>query len=85
METILKAIEEFKPLNIKVELIGSWLWITGETYPIREKLKALGFLFSGSKKAWFYNGSDKKIRYSKYKSVDEIKQRFGCVEVTGGV
>lgn len=35
--------------NITIEIIGSWLWISGKTYEIKEVLKELNFKFSKQK------------------------------------
>ncbi len=37
------------------EIIGSWLWISGNTYPIREQLKNMGFSYAHIKKCWYYH------------------------------
>lgn len=49
---IISVIIHFE--NVKIEIIGSWIWITGNTYPYREKLKELSFKWSKSKSAWYY-------------------------------
>lgn len=52
----------FRFENITIEILGSWIWVTGDTKAIKEQLKELGFLFSSKKAAWFYNGDSKKKR-----------------------
>ncbi len=32
--------------DITIEIIGAWLWISGNTYPHRKELKELGFKFA---------------------------------------
>lgn len=39
--------------DIKIELLGRWLWITGNTKPIKDLLKQLDFKWSFKKQAWF--------------------------------
>ncbi len=78
--TIENILENVKALNgLKIELVGSWIWATGATFENKEKLKALGFMFSKNKKAWFYNGSSvKPKRYiSKYANFEQIKMNYG--------
>lgn len=36
--------------NITIEIIGNWIWISGNTYQYRKELKDLGFKFAGQKK-----------------------------------
>ncbi len=40
--------------DITIEIIGAWLWISGNTYPHRKELKELGFKFASQKKCWFW-------------------------------
>lgn len=80
----MQILEQLRSLNLqncRLEKIGSWLWISGATYSIKEQLKSLGFLFSSSKKAWFYNGSSLKSRMSFYKTIEELKNKWGVENV----
>lgn len=46
-------ISELKTMcGVIIEVCGYWIWLTGDTYSHHEKIKALGFKFSGAKKAW---------------------------------
>ena len=69
--------------NITIELIGSWLWITGETKPIKEYLKELGFKFSGKKSAWYWKPGEKKYRKKSKRelNLDEIRNLYGSETV----
>ena len=40
--------------DITIEIIGAWLWISGNTYHHRKELKELGFKFASQKKCWFW-------------------------------
>ena len=31
---------------IVIELCGNWVWLSGQTYPYKEELKKIGFLFA---------------------------------------
>jgi len=46
-----KTIEKSKDIEIKKE--GSWTWVYGKTYEIKEKLKEQGFRWSARRKAWY--------------------------------
>ena len=45
--------------GIIINFVGSWLWLSGDTYQVKETIKAAGFKFSGKKKAWYYIFSKK--------------------------
>jgi len=61
--------------NITIELIGSWIWVSGETKEIKEKLKELGFKWARKKKMWYYG--EMKSKNPNPKSIDEIKSKYG--------
>lgn len=72
-------IQKIITLDIKIEIIGSWIWCF-EAYTCREQLKELGFWFSKSKKAWVYSGGA-KARYRSRNSVDDLRDRWGSEKI----
>jgi hypothetical protein len=64
--------------NITIEIIGSWLWITGSTYQYREYLKSIGLKWQPKKSAWYWTNSEKK-RYTKTMSMDHIRSKYGSI------
>lgn len=81
MMEIIEQLKQINPIGCKIELIGSWLWISGKTFSIKEQLKELGFFFSANKKAWFYNGQQFKSRKAFYKNLEELKLKWGVENV----
>lgn len=66
--------------GVKIDICGSWVWLTGTTYLYCEQLKALNFHFSRSKKAWYWN--DNKIRRLRgMYSLKEIYEKYGKIPV----
>ncbi len=63
--------------GIQLEICGSWLWITGDTKPHKDQLKALGCLWSKNKSAWYYNGSQVKKRRAHCKNMNEVRAKWG--------
>ena len=52
---LIGVIQKLMPIyDLTLELIGSWLWIQGKTYPHKALLKRLGCTYSGAKAAWFF-------------------------------
>lgn len=75
----------FKFENITIEILGSWIWVTGNTRNYKDQLKELGFLFSSKKSAWYFNGDTKKRRsFSKF-SYSDLQKHWGVSysETTG--
>ena len=73
LEKIISLILHFE--NITIELVGSWVWVSGDTREIKDKLKEIGFKWASKKKMWFYG--EMKGRNPKEKSMEEIKSKYG--------
>jgi hypothetical protein len=66
--------------GITIEIIGNWIWVTGNTYPVRLRLKEVGLLFAGKKKAWYYRSEEYASSGSKM-TLDEIRAKYGSQSV----
>lgn len=64
-----------------IEIIGSWLWVSGNTYNHRKELKELKFGFSNNKKAWYFHEGEYHKKSKKSLTMAEIRERFGSEEV----
>jgi len=73
LEKIISLILYFE--NITIELIGSWIWVSGDTKSIKDKLKELGFKWASKKKMWYFG--EMKAKNLKPKSMNEIKNKYG--------
>ena len=63
--------------GIKIELCGTWLWITGKTNENKEVLKELAFKWSKDKKAWYYHNEPFKKKGKKKLSLNDIRSAYG--------
>ncbi len=70
--------------DITVELCGSWLWVSGDTRPVKEELKAMGFRFSGDKCAWYYHRGEYRKHGKSRKTLDEIRTMYEHQTFTAG-
>jgi len=77
IEKIISQILHYE--DITIEVIGSWIWLTGNTKPIKEVLKELNFKYASKKMMWFYG--EMKGRNPKQKSMEDIKAKYGCQTV----
>lgn len=64
--------------NLEIDIIGTWIWLGGNTYHIKDDIKALGFMWSSGRKKWFYNGDTKKSNTHCNKSYKDLKNIYGC-------
>lgn len=67
--------------SITIEICGSWLWITGNTYPYRKALKELHFRFSRSKTAWYYHTADYHKTSNRQFTLNQIRDLYGSETV----
>ncbi|TXJ02090.1 MAG: J domain-containing protein [Neisseriales bacterium] len=72
-------IEALKKMQgVIIEVCGYWVWLTGDTYTHHEKIKALGFKFSGAKKAWYWSPTINTSTYRRgSKSMKGIRKEYG--------
>ena len=63
--------------DIMIEIIGSWVWVTGNTFPHKETLKNLKFRYSKSKKAWYFHDDGYTKIGKKTFTLDEIRSLYG--------
>jgi len=67
--------------DIKIELCGTWLWVTGSTYQAKDQLKAAGFRFSPKKQAWYWYYGKYRKTGRRQLSLDEIRRLYGTKEL----
>jgi hypothetical protein len=78
LEKVISKILHFE--NIVIEVIGSWIWLSGDTKEIKETLKELNFKWRSKKGMWSY-GELKGKKNHKEQNIDSIKAKYGCQEV----
>ena len=64
-----------------IEIIGNWIWISGDTKNYKETLKELKFRWAPNKKAWSYhNGTYRKQTKKKY-SLEDLRNSFESTRI----
>lgn len=76
--------------DITIDIVGCFIWITGNTYNIKEELKQLGFKYSRNKKSWYIAPKEymeNRTNYKKRYNMNEIKNKYGCTSIKseGGI
>lgn len=80
-----ETVEEFKDIitalmkmqGVHIEIIGSFVWVTGDTRPHKEALKELGFKWHSKKLCWYKSPEGYRRSGKKQYSMDEIKEMYG--------
>lgn len=68
--------------GIVIEVCGSWLWISGNTKPVKEELKTMKFKFSGKKQAWYYHRDPYRKMHKGTMTMDQIRGYYGSTRYT---
>lgn len=63
--------------GIVIELCGSWLWVTGNTYDAKSILKELHFKWSRKKAAWYFHFEPYRKRGKVERSMEDIRNMYG--------
>lgn len=74
LKNILNELIKLKA-NITIELIGSWIWISGDSYSIKKQLKELGFKWASKKKMWYWGEPHHHITASL--PINYIREKYG--------
>lgn len=67
------VIDSLIKYDLEIEIIGTWVWVQGNTYSIKGKLKELGFKWASKKKAWYWFEGEYQRTHKKTFSLDEIR------------
>ena len=77
-ESYREALEKIIHLQgITIELVGYWIWVTGDTKAHRNALKDAGFYFASKKLAWYFRTGEYKVNRGGKKSLEEIRVKYG--------
>ncbi|MCL2694577.1 MAG: DnaJ domain-containing protein [Oscillospiraceae bacterium] len=69
--------ELMKMDEIIIEIIGCFVWVTGNTRPYKDRLKALKFQWHSKKTAWYLKPEDYRKRSRKDYDLEEIRSMYG--------
>ncbi|MGL4802009.1 MAG: hypothetical protein ACRC18_07060 [Cetobacterium sp.] len=79
-KNIIDELINFEGLTI--EIIGTWIWISGNTYNAKDKIKELGFKWAAKKKMWYRSPECATTKRSRKEfSIDDIKSMHGVKEI----
>lgn len=75
-------LDQNTELKVSVERIGNWLWVSGDTKPVKEELKVLGFYWANAKKSWYHKGdTTKRGGRGFYKSMNDLRANKGTESI----
>lgn len=81
-------IDEFKEIinriifcNFEIEIIGKWIWVSGNTKPYKDILKQLGFKWASKKVMWYWRSEENICKSRNKLSIDEIRTKYGTNKI----
>lgn len=82
-EMFRNVIEKIINLNVNIDICGSWVWVYGDTYKVKNELKAAGLAWASRKKMWYWHAPEDVPMHHKKSGFEyaEIKRMHGCETV----
>lgn len=71
------ALNAIITLGLNIEICGVWVWVSGDTKPHRETLKAASFLWAPKKKCWYFRPAEHKSKNRSSWSMSKIREAYG--------
>lgn len=79
LREMLNKIIHFK--GIDIELVGAWIWVSGNTYSCKKELKELCFKWASQKKIWYWHSEAFRKKSCKTLSMDDIRSYYGSTNI----
>ena len=69
-------------VGVKIEICGSWVWLSGNTYQYKEEIKKAGFDWSKNKKMWYWRAEENRSTFNrKPRDINYIREKYGSVNI----
>lgn len=79
LREVLEKIINFD--GIEIEIIGQWIWVSGNTFRHKITLKEIGFKWASQKKMWHWHSEIFRKKSRKSLSMDDIRSYYGATKV----
>ena len=79
-QAVMDKIEELLALRlpgVEILLVGTWIWVDGDTRPVKEQLKEVKLKWHSKRKKWFWHTPSYRRSYNSSGSFDDICQAYG--------
>lgn len=80
MDKIIELLSLNMP-NVEIDLIGTWIWITGDTKPVKDKIKQAGCTWHSKRGCWYFK-IGKYYGKSSPDSLEELAKKYGCTNAS---
>ena len=79
LREVLQNIINFS--DITIEICGSFIWVSGNTYQYKKELKEFSFKWASQKKMWYWRPETYIKKGKKTLSMEDIRSYYGSTEV----
>lgn len=77
-EMFIAIIDELIKMGVDFEIVGSFVWVSGNTYPHKDELKEMGARWSAKRKMWYVAPATwKPRRFNSGMTFGEIEAKYG--------
>ena len=67
--------------DVECWLIGYWVWVQGNTRPVKDILKAVGCSWHGKRACWYWHPAQGRTHYNANASLDDLAAAYGASAV----
>lgn len=83
-ESIMKVYNAIKHLpGINIELVGCWLWVSGDTKAVKDSLKNAGFRWNRKRSKWSWHGGTYHKRSKRHANFNHLRAMYGATNLDG--
>jgi len=77
MDKIAELIAAGVAQRADIALIGTWIWVTGDTKPVKDTLKASGCTWHSKRRCWYWHNGPRRSRYARGASLSDLAEKYG--------
>ena len=67
--------------GLDIEICGSWIWLSGNTYSHKRELKEAGCMWANKKKMWYWRPEEAACSHSKGQDMNSIREKYGSQQI----
>jgi hypothetical protein len=81
-QAVMDKIAELLSLKlegVEIELVGTWIWVSGDTKPVKDKLgkNGAGMIWHSRRNRWYWHGPTYRRSYNKNASFADLRRMYG--------
>ncbi len=81
-ERFMKIIQRLvKCEGVQIEIVGSWIWLSGDTFKYMRAIKQMGFKYSAKHKKYYLSDDDGAGRRGSRYTFEQICDRYGVERI----